>query len=216
MTDVWSARADRYRESSGHREGVDLDRLVEWADPGPGTQALDVATGGGHVARRLRELGADVVTVDPAPGMRADVVCRAEHLPFGDGSFDVVTCRIAPHHFDDVAAAVREMARVSRALVVVEDTLYEGEQLEEAYRLHDPTHVRCYSEDEWRRFFQTAGLEVEAVELVEKRRPFGEWAGHTGCSAEDVERLRELLGDRIDDDDGFGDVKILLKGRKRV
>ena len=215
MTDVWSDRAERYRASSGHREGADLDRLVEWAEPRAGTRALDVATGGGHVARRLRELGADVVTVDAAPGMRPDVVSRAEHLPFADGSFDVVTCRIAPHHFDDVAAAVREMARVSRDLVVVEDTLYEGEELEEAYRIHDPTHVRSYDEDQWRAFFEAAGLDVEVVELFDKGRPFDEWVEHTGCSDEDVRRLRDLLGDRIDEDGRFVDVKILLKGRKR-
>ena len=215
MTDVWSERAERYRASPGHREGADLNRLVEWSEVRPGVQALDVATGGGHVARRLRERGAGVVTVDAAPGMGPDVVSHAEQLPFADGSFDVVTCRIAAHHFQDVAAAVREMARVSRDLVVVEDTLYESDELEEAYRLHDETHVRSYSEDEWRAFFQEAGLEVEAVELFEKHRPFVEWTRHTGRSGDEVDRLRELLGDRIDDEDGFTDVKILLKGRKR-
>ena len=81
---------------------------------------LDVATGGGHVARRLREEGCTVITVDPAPGMQPDVVARAEDLPFEDGSFDVVTCRIAPHHFQDIRKAVGEMARVSNRLLVVE------------------------------------------------------------------------------------------------
>ena len=75
-------------------------------EPGVDT-ALDVATGGGHVARRLREAGLQVVTSDPAPGMQPDVICPAEHLPFADGSFDVVACRRAAHHFDDVAGAVR-------------------------------------------------------------------------------------------------------------
>jgi ubiquinone/menaquinone biosynthesis C-methylase UbiE len=102
MTDVWSARADRYRESPTHAAGADLDLLVEWAEPGRGVRALDVATGGGHVARRLRQAGADVVTADRAPGMRPDVICPAEDLPFADESFDVVTVRIAPHHFGDV------------------------------------------------------------------------------------------------------------------
>jgi len=124
MTDVWSQRADAFRDSPTHREGPDLDLLVEWCEPGPGVKALDVATGGGHVARRLRDEGCTVVTVDPAPGMRPDVVSRAEALPFEDGSFDVVTCRIAPHHFDDIRKAVAEMARVSQHLVVIEDNVW--------------------------------------------------------------------------------------------
>ena len=69
MTDVWSERAEAYRESDAHRQGRDLELFVEWAE---GATALDVATGGGHVARRLREAGLEVVTIDPAPGMQPD------------------------------------------------------------------------------------------------------------------------------------------------
>src|SRR5207244_8822940 len=120
MTDVWSERAQAFRDSATHRAGADLDLLVEWCEPAPGVTALDVATGGGHVARRLREAGCTVVSSDPAPGMQPDVICRAEDLPFADASFDVVTCRIAPHHFDDIRLAVHEMARVSRRPVLIE------------------------------------------------------------------------------------------------
>src|SRR6266498_4341786 len=77
MSDVWSTRAQAFRESPTHREGPDLDLLVEWCEPGSDVKVLDVATGGGHVARRLREEGCTVVTVDPAPGMQPDVVARA-------------------------------------------------------------------------------------------------------------------------------------------
>jgi ubiquinone/menaquinone biosynthesis C-methylase UbiE len=105
VADPWTARAELYRQSEAHREGPDLDLLVEWA--GDARTALDVATGGGHVARRFREAGLHVVTCDPAPGMRPDVICRAEELPFTEDSFDVVACRVAPHHFQDVTAAVK-------------------------------------------------------------------------------------------------------------
>ena len=54
------------------------------------------------------------MTVDPAPGMQADVIAPAEDLPFADASFDAVACRVAAHHFADVLAAVKEMARVAR------------------------------------------------------------------------------------------------------
>ena len=143
-------------------------------NPHAGVKALDVATGGGHVARRLREQGAEVVTADPAPGMQADVVCAAEDLPFADGSFDVVVTRIAPHHFADIGTAVGEMARVSNRVVVVEDTQYTSEEVEAAEKLRDPTHVRNYSEEEWRELLESAGLEIERVEtFAEDARPRG-------------------------------------------
>ncbi len=193
MTDVWSQRADAFRDSPTHREGPDLDLLVEWCEPGPGVKALDVATGGGHVARRLRDEGCTVVTVDPAPGMRPDVVSRAEDLPFEDGSFDVVTCRIAPHHFDDIRKAVAEMARVSQHLVVIEDNIFVDERVEEAERLRDPTHVRCYSEEEWKEFLTDAGLEVEQLERFERARSLEDWLDRVETPPKDAERVRELL-----------------------
>lgn len=206
----WSDRAQAYRDAVEQREGPDLDRLAEWVE---GATVLDVATGGGHVARRLRAEGYDVVTSDPAPGMEPDVVARAEDLPFDDERFDVVVTRIAPHHFEDVQRALREMARVARTLVLVEDTLYTDERVEEAEMLRDPTHVRSYTEEEWRSLFAGAALTVEAVDRVEKRHPFDDWLARTGCDGEDAERVRELLAHRTDGDVWI-DTKILLKGRR--
>jgi SAM-dependent methyltransferase len=208
--ELWSERADAYRESEAHRKGRDLDLIVEWAE---GETALDVATGGGHVARRLQEAGLHVVTVDPAPGMRADVVCRAEDLPFADGSFDVVVSRVAPHHFQDIGAALREMARVSRGIVIVSDNLYAGETVEEAERLRDPTHLRCYSESDWRGLFEQAGLAVDEVEFEKKRIELEPWLERAGCVGAEATRVRELLAERIDD--GYLRLdRIVLKGRK--
>ena len=177
MTDTWSERAQLMRESPTHRSGVDLDLVVAWCEPGPDVSALDVATGGGHVARRLREAGCETVTLDPAPGMEPDVVARAEELPFEDESFDVVACRIAAHHFDDVQQAVHELARVARDRVVVQDNLFDSERVEEAERTRDPSHVRCYTEDEW-------------VGLLRGRRAEGRGAGArpTQAAARAVDR----------------------------
>jgi len=212
MNDVWSERAQLYRDSAAHREGPDLDLMVEWARGS--RSALDVATGGGHVARRLREEGVQVVTTDAAPGMQPDVVTRAEHLPFADSSFDVVCSRVAAHHYDDPAAAVREMARVSSGLVLVVDNLFMSDAAEEADRLRDPSHVRNYTEDEWRKMFEQAGLEVEAVQRFDKPIEFQPWLDRVGCEGDDAERVRELLEDRIEN--GWVRLeRIALKGGKR-
>ena len=207
----WSSRAEAYRNAPEQREGDDLDLIVSWAE-GSRT-ALDVATGGGHVARRLREAGLQVVSADPAPGMQPDVICRAEHLPFADGAFDFVVSRIAPHHFDDIAAAVAEMARVSNDLVVIEDTLYVSEHVEAAEKLHDPTHVRSYTEDEWRSLLEAARLEVEQVESFEKRRSLEDWFSRSETPDEDRPLIKELLADQIEGDE-YVDTKLVLKARK--
>ncbi len=207
----WSERAQLYRESEAHREGQDLDLLVEWA-AGAET-ALDVATGGGHVARRLREAGMNVVSVDPAPGMKPDVISRGEDLPFANASFDVVACRVAAHHFEDVEKAVAEMARVSRDRVIVVDNLYLDDRAEEADRVRDPSHVRNYSEVEWRELFAAAGLRVEEARRMPKPIEVGPWLDRAGTPPEDADRVRELLSDRIDD--GWIELdRIALLGKK--
>jgi SAM-dependent methyltransferase len=193
--DVWSDRAAAYVESDAHREGADLDLMVEWA-AGART-ALDVATGGGHVARRLREAGLEVVTVDPAPGMHPDVVGRAEHLPFADGSFDLVACRTAAHHFADVRAAVREMARVAGDRVLLVDTMHMGDDVEEAERLRDPSHVRNYTDAEWREIVLDVGLGIDDVRFLEHTIDLAAWLARTGCEGEEAVRVVSLLGGRV-------------------
>jgi SAM-dependent methyltransferase len=199
VTDVWSERAEQYRTSAIHSAGEDLDLVVEWCEPGPGVDVLDVATGGGHVARRLRELGANVVTVDPAPGMQADVIAPAEHLPFTDSSFDAVACRVAAHHFSDVLASVKEMARVAKHRVVLCDNTFVSEASDEADRLRDPSHVRNYGVDEWKSFFELAGLEIAEERFMERPLEVEPWLARTETPSADAAQVRELLGDRIVD-----------------
>jgi SAM-dependent methyltransferase len=211
MTDVWSERAEAYRESEAHRAGRDLELFAKWAE---GRTALDVATGGGNVARVLRDAGLEVVTIDSAPGMKPTVVSRAEEIPFADASFDVVACRVAAHHFQDPSASLGEMARVSRGLVLVSDNLYLGEDGEQADRLRDPTHVRNYSEDEWRLMLDDAGLKVEAFELEDKRIDFQAWLDRSETPEQDRSRIHELLADRIEN----GRLRLdrgIFKARKR-
>jgi len=175
---------------------------------------VDVATGGGHVARRLREAGATVVTVDPAPGMQADTTAPAESLPFADDSFDVAACRLAAHHFADVNAAVRELARVAKQRVVVCDNTFVSVLSEQADRLRDPSHVRNYSVEEWRVLFESAGLEVADERFMQRPLEIEPWLARAGCVGDDAERVRELLADRIVD--GRMDLPTLvLKGVPR-
>jgi ubiquinone/menaquinone biosynthesis C-methylase UbiE len=194
MTNVWDERAQGYRDSDAHAGGEDLDRLVAWA-AGART-ALDVAAGGGHVARRLREAGIEVVTCDPSAGMRPDVICTAEDLPFADSSFDVVACRTAPHHFADIAASMREMARVAADRVLLVDTVFMGGEVERAEKLRDPSHVRNYSEAEWLELVDQAGLRLVETRTFAHTFDLDGWLKRTGCVGAEAEEAVALLGER--------------------
>jgi ubiquinone/menaquinone biosynthesis C-methylase UbiE/protein-S-isoprenylcysteine O-methyltransferase Ste14 len=200
-----------YVDSAAHARGEELARLVEIADPRPDWQVLDVATGAGHTALRFAPFVASVTATDITPKMvetarsflsekeATNVSCRradAEDLPFEDGSFDLVTCRIAPHHFPDCARFVRESTRVLRAgglLLVQDHVLPEDEaaarRVDDFERLRDPSHHRAYTEVEWRAMFRSAGLVVEHAEQIAKRHQLRPWAERQGCSEEIIEQL---------------------------
>jgi hypothetical protein len=96
----------------------------------------------------------------------------------------------------------------------VADNLFVDEAGEEADRLRDPTHVRNYSEDEWRGLFADAGLDLEQFEREEKWVQLGPWLERAGCTGDEAARVRELLGDRIED----GKLRLdrgIFKARKR-
>ena len=128
-----------------------------------------------------------------------DAIAPADHLPFADSSFDAVACRIAAHHFPDVLAALKEMARVARHRVVICDNTFTSESAEEADRLRDPSHVRNYAVPEWHSFFELAGLEVADEVLLLRETDFESWLDRTETPEADRAQVRELLDGRIRD-----------------
>src|SRR5260221_4159370 len=127
VQDYFGSTAESYVASFAHRTGDDLQRLIELGEWGPQLRALDVATGGGHTALAVAPHVAQITVTDLTPRMLEKAqeylrsqgvtnavfqVADAENLPFEAESFDRITCRIAPHHFPDVAQFVREVARV--------------------------------------------------------------------------------------------------------
>lgn len=207
--------ADRYVTSPGHAQGSDLDRLLDIARPKADWVVLDVATGGGHTALKFAPHVAHVVATDLTPEMldaaRAHIQGQgaanvsferadAEDLPFEDGRFDLVTCRIAPHHFARPARFVTEASRVLKpgGMLLVQDHLlpddaHAGIDIDAFERLRDPSHNRAYTEGEWAAMFQHAGLEVMHTEQLTKEHEFASWCARQDCPPDTVAQLTAML-----------------------
>lgn len=216
----FGAHAQNYVTSPAHAQGDSLERLAALLDPQPGQRALDLATGGGHTALALARHGARTLACDitfamlraardhitaqlagqPDAGAMGYIRLDAEHLPFAGDAFDLVTCRIAPHHFPDVAAFVRECARVCApgGQVAVIDQLSPADPKTAAYvnsfeRLRDPSHVWAYNMAEWRGFFTGAGLTITHADEFDTWHDLIPWAERMGCDVPTIQRLRAML-----------------------
>jgi SAM-dependent methyltransferase len=205
---------EAYVHSPTHAAGPDLDRLLAWGRARRPGGVLDVATGGGHTALALAGVAARVVAFDLTEPMLAAaraflrgrgavnvtfVAGDVEALPFPDGAFDVVTCRIAAHHFANVGQAVREIGRVVKpgGSFLLEDILGHDDPEANAFmteieRRRDPSHVRAYRAREWTALLKGAGLTVIDEALFPKVRVWSQWTSRRPMTPEalaDLERF---------------------------
>jgi SAM-dependent methyltransferase len=199
VREQFAPSAQAYVASASHAGGDDLQRLLAWGRVLRPARVLDVATGGGHTALAFAAVAARVVAYDLTEAMlraardfirgrgvaAADFVAGdVERLPFRDGAFAAVTCRIAPHHFANAAAAVREVARVLArgGSFLVQDILGHDDRetaqfITEVERRRDPSHVRAYRAREWTAMLRGAGLTVIEEDVLTKVRVWDEWTG---------------------------------------
>ena len=211
----FGSAAERYVQSADHAKGESLDRLIELTNPASDWRVLDVATGGGHTALALAPRVREVVATDLTRPMleAAERFVRgrgitnvrfqeadAGALPYEDNSFDLVTCRIAAHHFPDVLAFTREAARVVRpgGLVATIDNVVpadsEGDRFVNAFeKIRDPSHHRAYRESEWVAFYEGADLTIERLERFRKPRNFAAWCGRMALDEKSEPDIRATL-----------------------
>jgi SAM-dependent methyltransferase len=207
--------AAAYATSDVHARGDSLGILVDLVRPAPEWNALDVATGAGHTALAMAEHVAHVVATDLTAEMLAETArlarerglanletkpADAESLPFRDASFELVTCRLAFHHFTKPETAVREFARVLAPggilgfadNIAVEDAA--GAAAYNAYeKLRDPSHHEVLPLSRLIALFEREGLHVEATRSFSKEFLFEPWADRMHVSAPDKARLLDML-----------------------
>ncbi|MEO1793979.1 MAG: methyltransferase domain-containing protein [Pseudomonadota bacterium] len=219
----FGANAANYVASPVHAKGKSLARLVEAVAPRADWHALDIATAAGHTAFAFAPHVAHVVASDLTPEMldqaRALAAEKqitnvsfaeadAEALPFEDATFDLVTCRIAPHHFPDVAAFVREAARVLKpggrfGLVdnlapdattnpdLTADAAHQSAVAYNAFeKRRDPSHGRALAYAEWIAIVEAAHLAIQSTELLDKAMRFERWCATMSVAPDLKESLR--------------------------
>lgn len=219
------AAAD-YAISDVHAKGESLGRIVELTQPRSSWQGLDVATGAGHTAIAFAPHLASIVASDVTDEMlrEAGKLARARGLanvttakadatalPFVDGSFDLVTCRLAAHHFPDLERFVAEVRRVLRPggrFALVDNVAGDAEllsgltpaEIDEAVtaynefeKMRDPSHAFAPPPATWIDLVSNAGLRIVAREQFGKEIDFASWVTRMRVPADVVERLRNML-----------------------
>lgn len=212
LNDTQRAAQEQFsRQSTRYGKGHILENVADVEEaaqllvlPSPTARVLDVACGAGHTGLYFAGQGHTVTCADISPAMlqrvreaaaeRGLTVETREHpaetMPYADESFDLVTCRVAPHHFSVPAAFVREVERVLAPggwFLLIDGTVPDENPeaatwLNRLEKLRDPSHVELYSPSQWRAWCEAAGLRVERSWLRLKMQPDLQWYFDTAAT----------------------------------
>jgi SAM-dependent methyltransferase len=219
--DQFEKQSDRYGKSHILADTSDVAAGLEGLRFPGGAAALDVATGGGHTAIFLVGLGLHVTAADISPAMLANAkklaeergfglktsLHEAEKLPYPDASFDLVTCRVAAHHFSDREAFLRETVRVLKPdghFLLIDGSVPDGEPEAEEWihqveKFRDPSHGRFLSPASWSALCAAVGLAVQRCQTHPLKQPDLEWYFQTAAtSPENREKVRALVAQAPD------------------
>ena len=218
----FTKQAEAYAAAASVADPARVARLIAALEPDPEARVLDVATGPGHIALGLAAVCREVVGIDITEAIRAiaERTARergltnvrferadADNLPFADGSFDIVVCRSAFHHFPEPPRVLAEMTRVCRVggAVAVDDMAPSEHPARAAYQnrfehLRDPSHTRAYPLSEMLGLFRAAGLEIEQVGSGRLTPEVEEWLARAYTPPAQAAETRALIeADERDD-----------------
>lgn len=207
--------AESYVESKLHKDGEDLQKLVEIAGILGNEELLDIATGGGHTANAFASYVKSVTALDLTKEMLSAaekfikgnghqnvqfVEGDAENLPFAVETFDIVTCRIAPHHFPNIRDFLSEVNRVLKnngQFLLDDNVVPEIDAFDQFYntieKVRDYSHFRAWKKSEWIQMLEENGFEVEEWHRFEKEFIFEPWCNRMNLSDADKEQLTSFI-----------------------
>ena len=198
----FNRQAANYAVSVPHSTSHSLSILTEWASLGRYELGIDIATGPGFTAFAIAEFCETVVASDIAEGMLAQArsiaeerridnvrfeVVDAQNIPYPESSFDILTCRTAPHHFPDIGQFLSEVQRVLRpsgVFLLCDTTTSESPDLadwhQRAEAARDPSHVLAPSPSQWRNLVGKAGFQITHEQATQVNMTFWDWVKRSG------------------------------------
>jgi SAM-dependent methyltransferase len=207
-------RAQAYVESAVHARGPDLEALKEVVSAERPERALDLGTGGGHVAYLMARYAASVTATDLSREMLAAVAAAAkdrhlsnievaeasaERLTFDDEWFDFLGCRYSAHHWRNLEAGLREARRVLKrgCKAVFIDAFAPAAaaldtHLQAVELLRDTSHVRDYTSSEWVGVLSRSGFTLQAFRSWRIRMDFPTWVARMQTPPDNVCAIRAL------------------------
>lgn len=221
VLDQFTRQAVPFSTAPGIKDEAALRLIVESVGTAPDDTLLDVACGAGLVVCTFAPHVRRATGIDMTPAMLeqarklqaarglANVTWRLGDvlpLPFADGSFTIVTCRFAFHHFVDPLAVLREMARVTApgGRVAVIDSAPAADKADAfngMEKVRDPSHVRAMPLEELRGLFRAAGLGEPRVTGYRLEGELESLIARSFPNPGDDETLRKIFADSIASDD---------------
>ncbi|USK52385.1 methyltransferase domain-containing protein [Bacillus sp. CMF12] len=213
VQNTFGKNAEKYVTSKIHGDAAELNQLVQTLNPQKDWVVLDIATGGGHVAKSMAPFVSQVFAADLTKEMLANtarhlesfkniwyVLADAEALPFLDKYFDAVTCRIAPHHFPNPEKFISEAGRVLKPgghFLMIDNVSPEEKELagfmNTVEKLRDDSHYGCLSTGEWRKLFAAYGLHETNSKSRKKQFDFPSWVRRTAESDEQIRAVEDYI-----------------------
>jgi len=180
-----SAAAD-YERARPSYPAEAIDVLRTRGGLGPGRKVLDLAAGTGKLTRLLVDAGAEVVAVEPVPGMREELAAAvpgvdvrdgvAEAIPLDDGAVELVTVAQAFHwfRFDEAVREIRRVLAPHGSVAILFNERDERVPWVKTWNAVIEWHTRriaYYQRTDWRAVLADGGLDDVAYDRAEWRQP---------------------------------------------